>query len=201
MLETFGSPKFPQVRKFRSRVGEFRPHESFPIDQQTTKTIVFQCFKIDGGISWGRTFSTWGNFVGPGFSHTAKFRGHERFPIGRGERPTSPHWDDVGGKVSNHCEQFGATVVPTVGTSGLWFPTCLSHQIPLCAQSAHGSIPPPNTPNPTHHARHSHPPRPNQGRTLEGGSQRAVSSLAPPEWAAATPKRLGPEVYRVGIRI
>ncbi len=41
MLETFGSTKFPQVREFRSRVGEFRPHESFLIDQQTTKTIVF----------------------------------------------------------------------------------------------------------------------------------------------------------------
>ena len=140
--------------------------------------------------------------MGPGFLHTAKFRGHERFPIGTGVRPTSPHWDDVGGKVSNHCEQFGATVVPIVGTSGRWFPTGLSHQIPLRAQSAHGSIPPPHTPNPTHHARHSHPPRPNQGRTLEGGSQGAVSSLAPPEWAAATPKRLGPDqVYRVGIRI
>ena len=71
MLETFGSTKFPQVRKFRSRVGEVRPHESFPIDQQTTKPIVLQCFKIDGG-----------DFVGPNFLHMGQRRGAGISPHG-----------------------------------------------------------------------------------------------------------------------
>ena len=132
----------PAPRKLSNRPTNYQNH------------CVFLRFKVDGGISWGRTFSTWGNFVGPGFSHTTKFRAHQRFPIGTGVRPASPHWDDVGGKVSNHCEQFGATVVSTVGTSGL---TMVPHLLipPNPTSSTSRTWLNPTTPHPE-----SHPPRP-----------------------------------------
>ena len=192
---------FTRWGNFGAAWGNSGPTKALQSTNKLPKPLCFSVLKSTGGfrgaelsphgeISWGRDFPTRLNFAATKGSQLGQGCG-QHLPIGTmsaGRFPTIVN--NSGPPLSQLWEHRDYGSPPA------------SHQIPLRAQSARGSTPPPHTPNPTHHARHSHPPRPNQGRTLEGGSQRAVSSLAPPEWAAATPKRLGSDqVYRVRIRI